>query len=73
MENTGPNKRQKASGEATDEAHENGKVRDDDCEKDRQNHNSHTEAQAPDFEFAINRPDGWKSGVWFAFEKFFFQ
>ncbi len=73
MEYARPNKRQEASSEATNEAHENGKVRNDHRKQNGDDNNADPEAKAPDFEFSVDRPNCGSHSVRFASEKFFLQ
>ena len=63
MEEGRPDKGQKASGEVSDEPHEDGEVRDDDGEYDGDDDHDDTEAEAPGLEVAVQGPDGGEDGV----------
>ena len=60
MEDGWPDEGEHAAGKATDEAHQDGEVRDDDREHDGHHHDHDPEAQAPDLQLAVQSPDGRK-------------
>ena len=73
MEDCRPDEGEHAPGEADDEAHQDGEVRNDDCKHDGHDDNQDPEPEAPHLEFAVQGPDRWEDGGGFALKKFTFQ
>ena len=71
MEHRWPDEGQHAAGEAADESHEDGEVRNDDGEHDRHDHNGNTEPEAPNLQLAVQGPDRGKDSIWLSLENFF--
>ena len=69
VEHCRPDEGEHAAGEATDEAHEDGEVRDDDGEHDGHDHHAHAEPQAPNLQLTVQGPDRGENGHWFALKK----
>jgi len=68
VEVTGPDEREHSAGETSDQAHEDGKVRDPDGHQDGEDHHAHAKGKPPHLELTVKRPHGRESGLRPAFE-----
>ena len=69
MEHGRPDEGEHAAGEAADEAHEDGEVRDDDGEHDGHDDDPDPEPEAPNLQITVQRPNRWEDGVRLALYK----
>ena len=70
MKNARPYERKKTSGEATDESHQDGEVRNDHGKQDGHDDHSNTKCQPINFQLAIKCPDGGEHGLGLTLEQF---
>jgi len=58
-----PDEGEHAAGEAADEAHEDGEVRDDDGKHDGDDNDSNPEPETPNLQLTVQRPNRGEDGV----------
>ena len=73
MEEAGPDEGEADARHVSYEAHQDGEVRNHNGEDDGDHHDDDAEGEAPHLELAVQRPNGWETGLGLALylHKFF--